>query len=88
MAAKSKKAEDLTNGIDAIIDSRDREIKDLAAELDVSEQNIRKRVNAETHYKKRREPNMFNALVHKMTDEMNTGNTISIYLGKADERSS
>ena len=74
IAARSQKAEDLKIGVDNIIKSRDRDIHELSEQLDVTEQRIQKLVNGETHYKKRREPNMFNALVHKATDEMNTGN--------------
>ena len=74
IAARAQKAEQLKKGIDAIVNSRDREIRDLSEQLDVTEQNIRKLVNGETNYKKHRKPNIFNALVHKMTDEMNMGN--------------
>ena len=74
IAARAQKAEQLKKGIDAIVNSRDREIRDLSEQLDVTEQNIRKLVNGETNYKKHRKPNIFNVLVHKMTDEMNMGN--------------
>ena len=74
IAARSQKAEDLKIGVDNIIKSRDRDIHELSEQLDVTEQRIQKLVNGETHYKKCHEPNMFNALVQKATDEMNTGN--------------
>jgi hypothetical protein len=84
IAAKSQKAVELKNGIDAIINSRDRQIKNLSEELDVTEQKIQKLINGNTHYKKHRKPNMFNALVHKVTDEINTGNISSaVYFEKA-----
>ena len=73
IAARSQKAEDLKIGVDNIIKSRDRDIHELSEQLDVTEQRIQKLVNGETHYKKRHEPNMFNALIHKATEEMNTG---------------
>ena len=87
VAARSQKADELRDGVDAIIKSRDSEIKDLSERLFVTEKVIRALVNGETHYKKRREPNIFNALVHKATDEMNMGNVASalIFSGKADE---
>jgi hypothetical protein len=85
IAARSQKTEDLKNGVDAILKSRDREIKDLSEQLDVSERIIQKLVNGETNYTKHREPNMFNALVHKATDEMNTGKIPCIYFEKPDE---
>ena len=87
-AAKSLKAEELKNGVEVIIKSRDRDVKELSEQLDISEQKIQNLINGETHYKKPREPNMFNALVHKMTEEMNQGNiTLTIYFEKADEHS-
>jgi hypothetical protein len=85
--ARSQKAAGLRDGVDAIIKSRDSEIKDLSEQLFVTEKVIRALVNGETHYKKRREPNLFNALVHKATDEMNMGNVAStlILSGKSDK---
>lgn len=86
IAARARNTEELRNGVDAIIRNRDREIKDLAEQLDVGERNIRVLINGDTHYKKHREPNMFNALVHKATYEMNTGNISSnIYFKIPDE---
>ena len=73
IAARLQKAEELKIGVDAIVKSRDREIKDLLVQLDVSEHSIWKLVNGQTHYKTHREPNIFNALVHKVTDAMNAG---------------
>lgn len=73
IAARAQKADELNIGVDAIIKSRDEGIKKLSEELDVSERRIQKLVNGETLYKKHREPNMFNALVHKVTEELNTG---------------
>ena len=79
IAARSQKANYLKIGVDAIVRSQDRDVKELSEQLDVSERSIKKLVNGQTHYKKHREPNMFNALVHKVTEEMNTGNIHSIY---------
>ena len=73
IAARSQKAEELKIGVNAIVKSCDREIKDLSVQLNVSEHSIRKLVHGQTHYKTHREPNIFNALVHKVTDEMNAG---------------
>ena len=79
-AAKSLKAEELKNSVEAIINSCDKYIKDLSEQLDIPEQIIQNLVNGDTHYKKQCEPNMFNALIHKMSEEMNTGNiTPTIY---------
>ena len=87
--ARAQKLEELNIGVDAIIKRRDGGIKKLSEELDVSERKIQKLVNGETHYKKHREPNMFNALVHKVTEEMNTGNLYIFFikLPKTDENS-
>jgi isopropylmalate/homocitrate/citramalate synthase len=87
IAARSQNVDDLKIGVDTIIMSQDREIKDLAEQLDVSEKRIQKLVNGETYYKKHREPNMFNALVHKATDEMNTGKFYLRKLTKTDKNS-
>jgi hypothetical protein len=54
----------------------------------VTEKTIRTLVNGETHYKKHRQPNIFNVLVHRATDEMNAGNVVSTVTSrKADEHS-
>ena len=89
IAARAQKLEELNIGVDAIIKSREGGIKKLSEELDVSEWKIQKLVNGERHYKKHREPNMFNALVHKVTEEMNTGDLyfFLIKLPKTDENS-
>ena len=39
-------------------------------------------VNGETHYKKHRQPNIFNVLVHRATDEMNTGNVATTIISR------
>ena len=51
IAARSQKAEELKIGVDAIVKSCDREIKDLLVQLNVSEHSIQKLVNGQTHYK-------------------------------------
>ena len=74
VAERAEKATNLKDGVDAIVKSRDSEIKELSERLCVTEKTIRTLVNGETHYKKRREPNTFNALVHMASNEMNSGN--------------
>ena len=87
-AARSQKADELKDGVDAIVKSRDDRIKDLSERLSVTEKVIRTLVNGETHYKKHRQPNVFNALVHRATDEMNTGNVAATVISrKADKHS-
>ena len=67
------KADDLREGVNRIIKSRDAAIKDLALEIDMTEKAIQTLINGETHYVKHRKPSMYNALVHKAKSEMNDG---------------
>lgn len=70
---RESNAEELKEGVDAIIKSRDVSIKVLAEQLSISEKTIQTLVNGAMHYVKHRKPSVYNALVHKATAELNDG---------------
>ncbi|KIK04385.1 hypothetical protein K443DRAFT_130862 [Laccaria amethystina LaAM-08-1] len=68
---REKKAEELKEGVGAIIKSQDVSIKVLAEQLSFPEKTIQTLVNGVTHYVKHRKPSVYNALVHKAKAELN-----------------
>ncbi|KAF8156909.1 hypothetical protein B0H34DRAFT_783175 [Crassisporium funariophilum] len=68
---KEEKSKELNEGVAAIIKNQDTSNTDLAEQISVTEKHIQTLFIAQTHYVKHCKPNLFNALVHKATSEMN-----------------